>query len=53
MRRQSTRDSRLFKMTPEDMAKMAELGGGGGLKEAEIVELIDKHVAKDREKLEA
>jgi hypothetical protein len=51
LRRQSTRDSRLFKMTPEDMASMAALGGGGGMKEPEIVELIEKHTAKDREKL--
>jgi hypothetical protein len=53
LRRQSTRDSRLFKMTPEDMANMAALGGGGGLKEAEIIELIDKHVTKDREKIQS
>jgi len=52
IRRQSTKDSRVFKMSNEDMANLAALNaGGGGLKEPEVVELIEKVTLKDREKI--
>jgi len=39
-------------MSNEDMANLAALNaGGGGLKEPEVVELIEKVTLKDREKI--